>query len=95
MHFECSDQLIRQWAADGKFGARAAAASAGDALLSLGDRGPDVVALQRALNERGAHLLVDGDFGRNTLAAVMAFQSAQGLSADGVVGPKTRNALFG
>ena len=34
----------------------------------------------------GFGLKVDGIFGRSLLAAVMAFQSEQGLVADGVVG---------
>ena len=94
MHFECSDGLIRQWAEDGLLGAPRAA-PVGDALLTLGDRGPDVARMQAALNAKGARLLVDGDLGRNTQAAVMAFQAAHGLTPDGVVGPRTMAALFG
>jgi murein L,D-transpeptidase YcbB/YkuD len=36
---------------------------------------------------------IDGIKGRQTRKAIRAFQSANGLSADGVVGPKTWNAL--
>ena len=35
----------------------------------------------------------DGDFGKNTLAALTAFQTAQGLEADGIYGPLSREAL--
>ena len=91
MHFEISDQLIREWHATGVFGTRPGAPP--DPALSLGDRGPEVRLLQEKLNASGAHLEVDGDFGRNTLAAVMAFQAAHGLDVDGIVGPQTRRAL--
>ena len=39
--------------------------------------------------------LIDGIRGRQTTNAVKAFQSSRGLLADGIVGPKTRTALFG
>lgn len=38
---------------------------------------------------------IDGVQGAKTVTAVKAFQSAKGLVADGIVGPKTRDALFG
>lgn len=38
---------------------------------------------------------VDGDFGTGTENAVKAFQSANGLKADGVAGSKTLNRLYG
>lgn len=61
--------------------------------LSVGDTGHEVRALQEQLNVLGFGLKVDGIFGRGLLAAVMAFQSAQGLAADGVVGRTTRERL--
>jgi lysozyme family protein len=47
--------------------------------------------LQNALNELGADpkLAVDGNFGRQTRRALMAFQAANGLEADGLAGAKT------
>ena len=91
MHFELSDQKIRELHADGVFGA--GGGNLPDADLSLGDRGRQVALLQEKLNANGADLEVDGEFGRGTLAAVMAFQAANGLTVDGVVGPRTRRAL--
>ncbi len=40
-------------------------------------------------------LAADGLFGKNTEAAVKAFQTAHGLAADGLVGAKTKAALLG
>jgi hypothetical protein len=92
MHFEASEQSIRKWHAEGRFGALAPAAAPDD-LLTLGDRGPEVRVLQTKLNSFGANLKVDGDFGTGTRAAVIAFQASKGLRADGVVSPQTRAAL--
>src|SRR4051794_18117447 len=62
--------------------------------LRQGSTGPDVVALQDALRAHGHDPgTSDGSFGPGTLAAVIAFQSSQGMVADGVVGPKTAAAL--
>lgn len=92
MHFEASDGLIRAWAAQGAFGGGAAKPPVAS-MLSLGDRGPQVRELQAALNLHGAGLLVDGDFGRDTQAAVMAFQGRKRLTVDGVAGRQTLAAL--
>lgn len=92
MHFECGDELIRKFHAGGAFGPAGGVPAAG--LLSLGDRGGEVASLQRKLNdENNAQLDVDGDFGRDTQAAVMAFQAAHGLRVDGVAGAETLGAL--
>jgi lysozyme family protein len=62
--------------------------------LKLGNTGPEVKSLQQALNTAGtATLKVDGTFGPATEQAVIAFQQANGLVADGVVGTKTVQAL--
>jgi hypothetical protein len=89
MHFEASEQLIRRWSADGALPRQLLPPR----VLSMGDRGPEVVALQRALNKRGSKLKDDGVFGPGTRAAVIAFEAAAGLMPDGVVGPETRKAL--
>ena len=62
--------------------------------LKPGDTGPEVRVLQRAL----AHLgyspgTIDGQYGPSTTQAVKNFQTAHGLTADGVCGPKTIAAL--
>ena len=64
--------------------------------LRLGSRGPDVAKLQLLLNgalKPSPNLGMDGVFGQRTHDAVVAFQRRSGLAADGVVGPKTWQAL--
>ena len=90
MHFEASDELIRKWLRDGLFGP---ATAEPPSVLTVGDRGDEVREIQRALNRFGAGLEVDGKFGTNTKLAVMAFQGAHGLPADGAVALPTRRAL--
>jgi len=63
--------------------------------LRRGSTGPDVELLQQALNNCGfGPMTVDGKFGSGTQAAVKAFQSANGLTADGICGPLTWAALL-
>ena len=91
MHFELSDQKIRELHAAGVFSG--APATLPEAALSIGDRGQNVKKLQEALNTQGEDLTTDGIFGPSTHAAVVAFQAKHGLNPDGVVGPRTRAAL--
>lgn len=56
--------------------------------LEIGDVGEDVKALQTKLG-----VTADGEFGRATKQAVIAFQQKHKLTADGIVGPKTRALL--
>lgn len=59
--------------------------------LQYGSRGNDVSALQTALKEMGLYSdKIDGHFGPNTKAAVIAFQRNNGISTDGIVGPNTK-----
>ena len=62
-------------------------------LAKTGTKGVAVRALQRLLLHRGADVAVDGTFGPATAKAVKAFQSANGLDADGAVGTKTWSKL--
>lgn len=63
--------------------------------IKKGDRGDDVKALQTRLVELGYLRAneVDGDFGKITLGAVLAFQLETGLAVDGVAGKYTKEAL--
>lgn len=62
-------------------------------VLSKGAKGEAVERLQTLLNKHGANLVVDAHFGDRTLATVKAFQKANKLFVDGVVGPYTWDAL--
>ncbi|HEX8918555.1 MAG TPA: peptidoglycan-binding protein [Chloroflexota bacterium] len=62
--------------------------------LSQGSTGDGVRQLQLALQRLGSDPgASDGTFGSTTEQAVKSFQSAHGLTADGVVGPDTWGAL--
>lgn len=66
--------------------------------LQKGSKGDAVQYLQNLLLMLGYDLGkwgADGDFGSKTQAAVKAFQKSKGLTADGIVGPKTWEALIG
>ena len=64
------------------------------AVMRRTSEGPDVVALQQRLLDRGFNPgAIDGSFGAGTEAAVMAFQRSSGLLADGIAGPRTLAAL--
>jgi hypothetical protein len=65
--------------------------------LKHGDSGLSVEQLQAALNladlTRLPRLTVDGQFNALTVGRVMEFQSLNGLTVDGVVGPQTNGRL--
>ena len=80
-------------AAGGAYPVKAATLTAD---LTFGSTGDEVVAVQQRLTELGYNPgPVDGYYGYVTQTAVMLFQAVNGLYVDGVVGPYTRNALFG
>lgn len=65
--------------------------------LSQGASGSDVSQLQIRMSGYpgyGAVLAVDGSYGPATTAAVKRFQSAYGLTADGVAGPATFSKIY-
>ena len=95
MHFEASDDLIREWQAKGELGEVPPPATEPDSLLEFGDRGAEVAALQQMLSKvLGISIKADGIFGPATRAAVLDFQSrTAGLAVDGVVGMQTLAAL--
>ncbi len=63
-------------------------------VLRKGDKGPNVIILQRRLNAAGSRLVPDGDFGNKTHEQVLAFQRRNNLVADGIVGRRTWRALY-
>lgn len=70
------------------------------AMLSPGSTGESVRLLQYMLTVLSSfiptipHISVDGDYGAQTTAAVRAFQQHAGITADGIVGPATWDAIY-
>ena len=63
-------------------------------LLKQGSTGEYVLYWQKYLNANGYWCgIEDGKFGKNTKAAVQAFQEVHGLKPDGIIGEKTWNAV--
>jgi murein L,D-transpeptidase YcbB/YkuD len=62
--------------------------------LTPGDKGSQVVVLQRALARLGfSSGKADGVYGPATTSALKRFQQSSGLKADGILGPVTLRAL--
>ncbi|MCD8368329.1 MAG: peptidoglycan-binding protein [Clostridiales bacterium] len=63
--------------------------------IKSGSSGAQVKSLQSLLNGKAsAGLTVDGSFGSKTEAAVESYQKGQGLSQDGICGPKTWTSIL-
>ncbi|MCI1945565.1 L,D-transpeptidase family protein [Clostridium luticellarii] len=62
-------------------------------VLRAGDKGDDVKDIQKKLKKFGYSVNEDGDFGEETVYAVMDFQHRHGLTTDGVVGGTTLEDL--
>jgi uncharacterized protein (TIGR02594 family) len=65
----------------------------GNQMLQIGDQNDAVKAVQLALAQLGYRLKGTGYFGGATDTAVTHFQAMHGLEVDGVVGPKTIEAI--
>ncbi|MEW2624969.1 peptidoglycan-binding protein [Streptomyces sp. NPDC048106] len=61
--------------------------------VQQGSSGPAVQAVQSQLNAHGSALTVDGSFGPATDTAVRSYQSAHGLTVDGIAGTGTWQSL--
>ncbi len=65
-----------------------------EAALKRGSKGDEVAAVQKRLKQWGYYEgAVDGVFGAATERAVRLFQKKNGLTVDGVIGPKTAAAI--
>ncbi len=62
--------------------------------LKKGDKGDNVINLQKSLNKLGYSLVTDGDFGNKTDTTVRDFQKKKGLVVDGIVGKNTINMIL-
>ncbi|MCD7803076.1 MAG: peptidoglycan-binding protein [Clostridiales bacterium] len=63
--------------------------------IKKGSTGAQVKSLQSLLNGKaGASLDVDGSCGSKTVAAIKSYQSAQGLTVDGIAGVNTWTSLL-
>jgi hypothetical protein len=72
---------------------RPAAGLGGLLAVEFGERSNAVAAVQQRLAANRRCVSVDGEYGPQTRKALLAFQRAHGLTADGVVGKATWGAL--
>lgn len=68
----------------------------GEATIKIGNKSADVTTLQNLLKTKGYFTgSISGTFDTTTKDAVISFQKASGLIADGIAGPQTWSALTG
>jgi peptidoglycan hydrolase-like protein with peptidoglycan-binding domain len=63
-------------------------------VVQNGNQGHPIRTLQFLLRARGHNLTVDGMFGPATEAAVKAFQTSKGMTADGIMSAQTWSTLI-
>ena len=63
-------------------------------VVQNGNQGHPIRTLQFLLRARGQNLTVDGMFGPATEAAVKAFQTSKGMTADGIMSAQTWSTLI-
>ena len=63
-------------------------------LIKRGDKGDEVLILQRLLRKLNLLTSADGDFGGKTDMAIRKFQANNGLTDDGIVGNHTWDKVF-
>jgi peptidoglycan hydrolase-like protein with peptidoglycan-binding domain len=63
-------------------------------VVQQGDKGPAVEAVQSQLKSQGVAIVVNGDFGAQTDAAVRSYQQNHGVTADGIVSPQVWQSLL-
>ena len=63
-------------------------------VVQNGSQGHPIRTLQLLLRARGHNLTVDGMFGPATEAAVKAFQTSKGMTADGILSAQTWSTLL-
>jgi hypothetical protein len=76
-----------------KHGGTKSIPTAASGYLRLGSKGPGVREIQGLLVIAGHELKIDGDFGPSTDRVIKEFQTKNKLNPDGIVGPKTQEAL--
>jgi peptidoglycan hydrolase-like protein with peptidoglycan-binding domain len=80
-------------------GGISASLAASEGILMLGSKGPDVTKLQEQLSKlgytdaKGQSVKASGDFDQGTKEALMAFEKSRGMEQNGIVGPRTSEAL--